>query len=128
VTLHEEVAFRRSRELPCDTEEQEAPSSEPSDSPLPDVQREETLEPSVDPTRDTIEFPLEKPSVKRKPAWCWEILKEVEKYATPKGTFRESKKLDKCFGLITQLNLVIDSEPSTFEEASKHQVWKYAMI
>jgi hypothetical protein len=57
-TFHEEATFRRSRELPCDTEEQEAPSSEPSDSPLPDVQREETLEPSVDPSRGTIEFPL----------------------------------------------------------------------
>jgi hypothetical protein len=34
VTFHEEASFHRSRELPCDTEEQEAPSPEPSDSPL----------------------------------------------------------------------------------------------
>jgi hypothetical protein len=54
----------------------------------------------VDPTRDTIEFPLEKTPVKRKPAWCREILKEAEKHATPKGTFRESKKPDKYSGLI----------------------------
>jgi hypothetical protein len=128
VTFHEEATFRRARELPCDTEEQEAPSLEPSDSPLPDEQREETSEPSVDPSRDTIEFPLEKPPVKRKPAWCREILKEAEKHAAPKGTFRESKKPDKYSGLIAKLNLVIDSEPSTFEEASKHQVWKDAMI
>jgi hypothetical protein len=45
VTFHEEAVFRRARELPCDTEEQEAPSHEPSDSPLPDVQREETSKP-----------------------------------------------------------------------------------
>jgi hypothetical protein len=90
VTFHEKTTFCRPRELPCDTEEQEAPSLEPSDSPLPDVQREETLEPSVDPSRDSIEFPLEKPPVKRKPTWCQEILKE--EHATPKGTFRESKK------------------------------------
>jgi hypothetical protein len=128
VTFHEETTFPRSRELPCDTEEQEAPSPEPSGSPLPDVQREDTLEPSVDPSRDSIEFPLEKPHVKRKPAWCREILKEEEKLAAPKGTFRESKKPDKYSGLIAQLNLVIDSEPSTFEEASKHKVWKDAMI
>jgi hypothetical protein len=57
---------------------QEAPSLEPSDSPLLDEQREETSKPSVDLSRDTIEFPLEKPPVKRKPAWCREILKEVE--------------------------------------------------
>jgi hypothetical protein len=30
--------------------------------------------------------------------------------------------------LIDQLNLLIDSEPSTFDEASKHKVWKDAMI
>jgi hypothetical protein len=41
VTFHEEVAFRRSREFLCDTKEQEAPSPEPSDSPLPHEQREE---------------------------------------------------------------------------------------
>jgi hypothetical protein len=45
VTFHEEAAFHRARELPCDTEEQEAPSPKPSYSPLPDVQREETSEP-----------------------------------------------------------------------------------
>jgi hypothetical protein len=104
VTFHEEATFRRSRELPCDTEEQEAPSLEPSDSPLSDEQREEAREPSVDPIRDSIEFPLEKPPVKRKPAWCCEILKEAENHATPKVTFKESKKPDKYSGLIAQLN------------------------
>jgi hypothetical protein len=66
--------------------------------------------------------------VKRKLAGCREILKEAENHATPKGTFRESKKPDKYSGPIAQLNLVIDSEPSTFEEATKHKVWKDAMI
>jgi hypothetical protein len=69
VTFHEEATFHCSRELPCDTEEQEAPSPEPSDSPLSDEQREEAREPSVDPIRDFVEFPLEKPPVKRKPTW-----------------------------------------------------------
>jgi hypothetical protein len=109
VTFHEEVAFHRSRELPYDSEEQEAPSLEPSDSQLSDEQREEAREPSVDPIRDSIEFPLEKPPTKRKPAWCHEILKEAGKHEAPKGTFRESKKPNKYSGLIAQLNLVIDS-------------------
>jgi hypothetical protein len=65
VTFHEETTFRRARELPCDSEEQEAPSL---DSPLPDEQREETSELPVDPSRDIIEFPMEIPPVKRKPA------------------------------------------------------------
>jgi hypothetical protein len=82
----------------------------------------------VDPSRDSIKFPLEKPHVKMKPSWYREILKEAEKHATPKGTFRESKKPDKYSVLIAPLNLLIDLEPSTFEEASKHKVWKDAMI
>jgi hypothetical protein len=100
VTFNEEETFRRSRELPCGTEEHGAPSLEPSDSPHSDEQREEAREPSVDPIRDSVEFPLQKPHVKRMPTWCLEILKEVEKHATPKGTFRERKKLDKYSGLI----------------------------
>jgi hypothetical protein len=82
----------------------------------------------VDPSRDTIEFPLEIPPIKRKPTWCREIIKEAEKHSTSKGTFREIKKPDKYSGLIAKLNIVIDSKPFTFEEASKHQVWKDAMI
>jgi hypothetical protein len=62
----------------------------------------------VDPIRDFVEFPLEKPPIKRKPTWCREISKEAEKHATPKGTFRERNKPDKYSGLIAQLNLVID--------------------
>jgi hypothetical protein len=82
----------------------------------------------MDPSRDTIDFPMEIPLIKRKPAWCQEILKEAENHSAPKGTFRERKKPDKYSSLIAKLNFVIDSEPSTFVEASKHQVWKDAMI
>jgi hypothetical protein len=41
VTFHEEVAFRRARELPCDSGEQEAPPLDFSDSSLTDEWREE---------------------------------------------------------------------------------------
>jgi hypothetical protein len=95
VTFHEEATFCRSRELPCDRKEHEAPSPKPSDSQLSDEQREEAREPSVDPTRDSVEITLEKPLVKRKLAWCREVLMEAEKHATPKGTFKESNNPDK---------------------------------
>ena len=39
-----------------------------------------------------------------------------------KGTFKERKKPDKYSSLIAKLNLVIDSEPSTFE------MWEDAVI
>jgi hypothetical protein len=70
MAFHEEATFCPARELPCDLEEQEAPSLESSYLPLLDEQREETSELPVDPSRDTIEFHLEKPPIKRKPAWC----------------------------------------------------------
>ncbi|MCZ2221993.1 hypothetical protein NUW87_11590, partial [Corynebacterium pilbarense] len=124
VTFHEETAFRRARDLVCDTEEQEAPTH---DSPSPDEQREEASEIEADPSRDSIEFPMELPPVKRKQAWCREILREAERHSAPKGTFRERKKPDKYSSLIAHLNTVIDSKPSTFVDASKHQVWKDAM-
>jgi hypothetical protein len=127
VTSHEEATFHGARELPHDSEEQEATPVDSSDSPLPNEQREETSDLPLDPSRDTIEFPMEIPLVKRKLAWCQEMLKEAEKHSAPKGTFIESKKPDKYFSLIANLNIVIDSEPSTFFEASKHQVWKDAM-
>jgi hypothetical protein len=77
MTFHEETTFRRARELPCDLEEQEAPPLDYPDSPLPDEQREETSKLLVDPSRNTIEFSMEIPPVKRKLAWCREILKEA---------------------------------------------------
>jgi hypothetical protein len=77
VIFHEEYSFHHSREHPCDTEENEAPSSEPLDSQLSYEQRKEAKEPLVDPIRDSIEFPLEKPPGKRKPTCCHEILKEA---------------------------------------------------
>lgn len=96
MTFHEEVAFRRSRELPndADMEEQEAPASVSPDheSTQSDEQREEAREPFVDPTGKSVEIPLEVPPVKRRPTWCEEILKEAKKHAAPKGTFRESMK------------------------------------
>jgi hypothetical protein len=76
----------------------------------------------MDSIRDYVEFPREKPPTKRKPAWCREVLKEAEKHAAPKGTFRESKNPDKYSRLIAKLNLVIDSEPSSFDEVAKHKV------
>jgi hypothetical protein len=51
------------------------------------------------------------------------FLKEEEKYAT----FRESNKPNNYSGLIAQLNLVIDSEPSTFNEVAKLKVSKDSM-
>ena len=79
------------------------------------------------PAEEPIERLLEAPPVKRRPTWCRQILQEAEGHATPKGTFRESRKPQRFFGFSAQVDPVI-FEPSSFEEATKHQVWKDAML
>jgi hypothetical protein len=73
-------------------------------------------------SRDSISF------FERKPAWCREILKETEKLPAPKGHFHRKQKPDKYSGPLDELNLVIDSEPSTLEMrevavTEKNDVW-----
>ena len=89
VTFHEEVAFRRSREIPLDAglEEQEAPTAdgESLDEPSsPKDQREESKEGLVAPAEEPLERLLEDPPAKRRPAWCRQILQESEGHVAPK--------------------------------------------
>jgi len=43
-------------------------------------------------------------------------------------TFREIKRPNKYSGYATLMSKIIESEPSTYEEAVKHQVQKDAII
>ena len=102
--FHEEVAFRRSRETSIDAglEDHEAPASSGDsldEPPNPDGQREEFEERLDAPTEEPIERLLEEPPVKRRPAWCRQILQEAEGHAASKGTFRESRKPQRFYGL-----------------------------
>ena len=78
VTFHEEVAFRRSREIPLDArlEEQEAPATDGEsleEPPSSKAQREESEEGLDAPTEEPLER-LEDPPAKRRPTWCRQIL------------------------------------------------------
>jgi hypothetical protein len=129
VTFDEDEAFRRSREshMDEDREEQEAPreavmeDSTPEE-PIPEVQNEMVeSERPVDPPREV--------AVNRKrPAWLRNTLQEVEGHATPKGSFRESKRPHKFSSYVALMSNIIDSEPSTFEEVAEKQEWKDAMM
>ena len=110
--------------------EQEAPAAdgESSDKPPgPEDEREESEEGPDVPTEEPIERLLEEIPAKRQPTWCRQILQEAEGHAAPKGTFRESRKPQRYSGLAAQVDPVI-CEPSSFEEATKLQVWKDAML
>ena len=65
-------------------------------------------------------------SGKKKPKWVRETLKDALKVGTPRESVRAIKmpeRLGKLFVASTH-----DSEPSTFEEASQHSVWRDAMM
>ena len=58
------------------------------------------------------------PSSKRRTSWIREALEDAERHIALRGTFRESRKPNRY-----QLSTIIKNEPSSFEEAVKHQVW-----
>ena len=68
---------------------------------------------------------LEVPPSKRRPTWYRETVQEAEKHKAPPGNFRESIRPQKYSSLMSQL---INSEPSSYEEAASKQVWIDAMI
>ena len=66
-------------------------------------------------------------SNKRRPSWLRDTLEDVERHIAPRGTFRESKKLNRYQGYLVAMSTIVQSEPGMFEEVVKHQVWKDAM-
>ena len=63
---------------------------------------------------------------KRRPAWARQTLKDVEGHATPRP-FRASKRPQRYGCYVALMGSLLDSEPATFEAASKHQCWRDAM-
>ena len=75
----------------------------------------------------------EQPSRKRKPKWLQETLKEAEAFGRPQERIRSVVEPDRL-GVVPDRDdmalvaCLCDSEPSTFEEASQHLVWRDAMM
>ena len=60
------------------------------------------------------------------PKWLWDTLKEAKEFGTPREPVRFIQMPDRLgMALVSRLH---DSEPSTFEEASQHHVWRDAMM
>jgi hypothetical protein len=130
VNFHEEVTFKKSREL---QQESEAirPASPSSENEELDDQREEPHEgPSDEPLEPTeeLERTFEEPPAKRKPVWLKETMQVAEKITAPKGTLRESKRPHRFGGYVALMSNISDAKPSSFEEADKLQVWKDSML
>ena len=122
VTFDEDVALGKVRDLPIprkDNDEDAGKQDEPStDEPMSNIEG----------PMDPIDPPPGEPSTSRKrPLWLKDTLEDVERDVAPRGTFRESKKPNRYQGYLATMSTIVQSEPCTFEEAVKHQVWKDAM-
>ena len=67
--------------------------------------------------QELVETFLEKESHKRKPAWAWELIREVERYGAPERIHRERKRENPYNSYVAFICDIIDREPSTYEEA-----------
>jgi hypothetical protein len=96
-----------------DKEEQEAPR----DATMVVYTLEDHIE-TIEPKK-RVDPPREATITRKRPYWLWNTLQEVEGHATPKGSLRERKRPHKFSSYVASMSKIIDSEPSTFEEAAK---------
>jgi hypothetical protein len=70
--------------------------------------------------------PQETTAGKRKPRWLRETLKEAqEAVGRPKWSVRESRPPERLGGFVAD---VVETEPTSFEEAASQQIWRDAMV
>eukprot|EP00253_Pinus_taeda_P002546 PITA_02546 len=67
-------------------------------------------------------------SGKRKPKWLQDTLKEAESVGPPKRVNRESVPPERFCNYVAKATSIIDSEPTSYEEASSQEVWREAMV
>ena len=132
VTFEEDVAYRRSRRTDSDSDEQDT-SHELLASPSPLVEKETLENDSVDPT-DLVD-PVVPDSVlrdtfvlgqRRRPAWVRRSLQDVDEHVAPRP-FQESKRPHRYGCYVALMSSLLDSESSTYDEASRHLCWRDVM-
>ena len=90
---------------------------------------DDVVEPSdlVDPVvTDLVPRDIAVMGQKRRSTWACQTLQDAEGHAAPRP-FRESKRPQRYGCYVALMDSLLDSEPTTFEEASKHQCWRDAM-
>jgi hypothetical protein len=66
-------------------------------------------------------------SHKRKPSWVRELIQDGEKYGSPEGTMRQSKKPKPFSSYMALMCDLIGKEPTCFEQAIQKKEWVDAM-
>lgn len=131
VTFEEDVAFRKSKGSCMETVDEDHETRQDMDiDHTPEIQRESTesvadddpIEP-LDPTDGPRDIVVNR----KRPLWARNTMQEAEKFAAPRGTFRERKRSQRFSSYVASMCNLIETEPSNVEEASNRQVWKDAM-
>ena len=121
VTFDEDFSLTKVQELPIPKKENGDADAKKQDEPLSDVPM-----PDVEPI--PLIHLLVSPLLQER-GLCGSniLLKMLRNILHPRGTFRESKKLNRYQGYLATMSTIVKSKPCTFEEDVKHQVWKDAM-
>jgi hypothetical protein len=64
---------------------------------------------------------------RERPKRAQQTLQKAEGHATPRNTFRESKRPQRFLSYVLAMSHIIDTEPSCHGEAAGQQVWQDAM-
>jgi predicted metal-dependent hydrolase len=68
-------------------------------------------------------------SVRRRPRWLEQTLRDAQEHVeAPRSTFRESRPPKRFSSYMALMSSIIDSEPTSVEEATDQQVWRDAMM
>ena len=66
-------------------------------------------------------------SLRIKPAWVREIIQEVEKYGTPEGSTRTSKRSNPYSSYVALMCDLVYQEPTSYDEYAQKKEWVEAM-
>ena len=123
VTFEEDVAYRRSRRTDNDSDYSQELLASPSPPTEKETMEDDVIEPT-DPVDSVILDPVLRDTAilghKRRPAWARQTLQDAEGHAAPRP-FRESKRPQRYGCYVALMGNLLDLEPSTYEEASRHQ-------
>ena len=127
VTFDEDTTLKKSRKCQLEEtyEEAVAPRAaklmkEAAPSPDDEIPEEDDrLEPQEPPHMNI--------SHKRNQAWAHEIIQEVERYDTPEGSTRQSKKPKPFPSYVALMCDLVEKEPTCFEATVQNKEWVEAM-
>ena len=64
----------------------------------------------------------------KRPTWAHQTLQEEKEHATPRGTFQVRKRPHRYSCYVAAMSHIIHFEPSCYEEATNHLVWRDVMM